>query len=125
MSVKPTAVMIHVHALAEARAWYKAAFPTAREIHLDAPEFISLEIDDFTIELVLADEEVSSGKAGSVLYWRVADLRAAIAHFTALGSTVYRGPMAIEDGLGMCQVTDPFGNLIGLRGPYSHECSTT
>ena len=125
MSVTPTAVLIHVHALAEARAWYQAAFPTAREIDLDTQAFVWLEMDGFTIELVLADEKVSSGKSGSVLYWRVADLKEAIAHFTALGSTVYRGPMAIENGLGMCQVTDPFGNLIGLRGPYSHEYSTT
>ncbi|MEZ8336060.1 glyoxalase/bleomycin resistance/dioxygenase family protein, partial [Vibrio splendidus] len=28
----------------------------------------------------------------------------------------YRGPMAIENGLFMCQIEDPFGNLIGLRG---------
>ncbi|MBE3659112.1 glyoxalase/bleomycin resistance/dioxygenase family protein, partial [Vibrio navarrensis] len=25
-------------------------------------------------------------------------------------------PMEIENGLSMCQVEDPFGNLIGLRG---------
>ncbi|TOL44982.1 glyoxalase/bleomycin resistance/dioxygenase family protein, partial [Vibrio parahaemolyticus] len=38
------------------------------------------------------------------------------AHFQKLGARLYRGPMEIEDGLSMCQVEDPFGNLIGLRG---------
>lgn len=120
MSVKPVAVLIHVHSLAEAREWYKKAFPMATEIHLEKQDFVSLDIDGFTIELVHADQKVSSGKAGSVLYWAVAHLDKAISHFVALGSTVYRGPMAIEDGLGMCQVTDPFGNLIGLRGSYDN-----
>ena len=27
------------------------------------------------------------------------------------------GPMDIENGQAMCQMTDTFGNLIGLRGP--------
>ncbi|MEL6846497.1 MAG: glyoxalase/bleomycin resistance/dioxygenase family protein, partial [Bacteroidota bacterium] len=67
MSVKPTAILIHVHSLVEAREWYKSAFPTAREIYLEAQDFVSFEIDGFTIELVMADEQVSSGKAGSVL----------------------------------------------------------
>ena len=47
-----------------------------------------------------------------------------IEHFSELGATLYRGPMLIENALAMCQVKDPFGNLIGLRGEYS-GCHTT
>lgn len=97
----------------------------ATEISHDSEDFVAMDMDGFTIELVRADDKVSSGKAGCVLYWSVPSLSAAIAHFTALGSTVYRGPMEIENGLGMCQVTDPFGNLIGLRGAYDAGDSTT
>jgi len=67
----------------------------------------------------LADEKVSSGKSGTVLYWSVDHLTGSLERFYSLGAKLYRGPMDIEDGLSMCQVEDPFGNLIGLRGKLS------
>lgn len=114
--MKPIANLIHVENVKAAINWYKRAFPGSVLRELDGFEF--LDINGFALELVLADEKVSSGKSGSVTYWEVRDLDAEISRFMALGSTVYRGPMAIGEGIGMCQVTDPFGNLIGLRGPY-------
>lgn len=66
--------------------------------------------------IVQADEKVSTGKSGSVLYWRVSDFEETLAHFLSLGAKLYRGPLNIESGMVMCQVEDPFGNLIGLRG---------
>ncbi|GAB6263071.1 hypothetical protein PSSHI_33150 [Photobacterium sp. R1] len=39
-----------------------------------------------------------------------------LAYFESLGAKLYRGSMEIENGLSMCQVENPFGNLIGLRG---------
>ena len=41
-----------------------------------------------------------------------------VERFLCLGATLYRGPIAIENELFMCQVKDPFGNLIGLRGKW-------
>ena len=123
--MKPTAILIHVASLYEAKAWYLKAFPMSQEIPLKDENCILLDVEGFAIELVLADSKVPSGKAGTVLYWSVPSLQKAIDHFRSLGSTLYRGPMAIENGLGMCQVSDPFGNLIGLRGEYRDEDSTT
>lgn len=60
---------------------------------------------------------MGSGPFGSVVYWAVDDFNAALAHVEKLGATLYRGPLAIQDGLAMCQVRDPWGNCIGLRGP--------
>ena len=56
--------------------------------------------------------------SGTICYWKVDDLSVAIDHLLALGSHIHRGPMQIEGGMGMCQVTDTFGNLIGLREEY-------
>ena len=39
--------------------------------------------------------------------------------FEAAGATLYRGPLAIESGQGVCQFADPFGNLFGLVGPHA------
>ncbi|HLJ56981.1 MAG TPA: VOC family protein [Chthonomonadaceae bacterium] len=111
------AVMIHVADLEAALAWYERAFPSAERVRFTEPEpFECLRIGGVLIELVPADEKVASGAAGSVVYWSVPDFEAALAHLQAAGATLYRGPMVIESSQRMCQVRDPWGNCIGLRG---------
>ncbi|MEY4589738.1 MAG: hypothetical protein RL497_1814 [Pseudomonadota bacterium] len=117
--MKPVALLIHVRDWEIGFSWYKAAFPSAVVVELPDFNFRALQMGDFLIEVVRADEKVPSGKSGTVLYWAVLDLLEAIKHFKHLGSEIYRGPIPIENGQGMCQVTDPFGNLIGLRGPFN------
>jgi hypothetical protein len=69
------------------------------------------------LELVLADAKVKSGAAGSIGYWSVRNFQPALDHFLSIGASLYRGPLAIENNQSMCQVLDPWGNSIGLRGP--------
>ena len=113
----PGALLIHVPDVPLGLAWYQNAFPMAKPRYLSEFDMTVLQINDFLIELVQADNKVGSGKFGTVLYWSVACLSEALTHFEALGAKLYRGPMVIEDGLSMCQLEDPFGNLIGLKGP--------
>jgi uncharacterized protein len=117
------AVMVHVSDVAAALAWYQAAFARAVPVRAAEPPFDCLSLDGVNIEVVPADERVSSGASGSVVYWRVPALDAALAHFQRLGAILYRGPVAIEDGQAMCQVRDPWGNCIGLRGPQRERPS--
>nr|WP_270049283.1 VOC family protein [Ignatzschineria rhizosphaerae] len=112
----PIAVLIHVQNVQEGLKWYKKAFPMAEEIYLPAFDFTLLSIGTFSIEIVQADAKVGQGKCGSVLYWLVEDFDQAIEHFERLGAKLYRGPMMLDQGMRMCQVEDPFGNLIGLKG---------
>lgn len=112
------AVMVHVPNVQEALRWYERAFPEARREVGPGTDFQFLRVGGLQLELVPADTKVSSGAAGSVVYWRVADLRQAIDRFRSLGAEVFRGPMPLEVGMGMCQVRDPWGNCIGLRGCY-------
>ena len=81
-------------------------------------DFTVLDIDGFQLEMVSSDSKVAAGAFGTVLYWSVEELSSAMQHFENLGVNFYRGPMAIENGLGICQFKDPFGNLIGLRGQW-------
>ncbi|MEI3851230.1 MULTISPECIES: VOC family protein [Ensifer] len=92
---------------------------TATGSWLEEFDFAYLKVGTVDLEIVQADEKVASGAAGSVVYWAVEDFDRALAHFEALGALLYRGPMAIQEGLWMCQVRDPWGNCIGLRGPRS------
>ncbi|MEX6203931.1 hypothetical protein AB6G29_17795 [Providencia hangzhouensis] len=54
-------------------AWYQQAFPQAKAEYLPEFDFTLLHVGDFTIEVVQADEKVSEGKKGTVLYWQVDD----------------------------------------------------
>lgn len=110
------AVMIHVPNPAQGLAWYERAFSNAIRQRIEGQDFECLRVGDVRIEIVQADEKVASGPAGTVVYWEVESLTQALTHLQAIGATLYRGPLAIEDKLSMCQVQDPWGNCIGLRG---------
>ena len=112
------AVMIHVSDVAAALTWYARAFPqaTLKKIAMPTRDFEYLDVDGVMLELVPADEKVSSGASGSIVYWKARDFDQALAHLQLIGATLYRGPLRIEDGKRMCQVRDPWGNCIGLRG---------
>jgi len=114
------AVMVHVPQVDAGLAWYERAFPSARRVTAGAGHtFERLSVGNVFIEIVPSDRKVGSGPAGTVVYWRVAQLESALSHLQSAGATLYRGPMQIEDGEAMCQVRDPWGNCIGLRGPSS------
>ena len=117
MQIAIAAVMVHVTEVKAGIAWYEQAFPAARREIAGDGAFERLVIGEAFIEIVPADSKVSSGAAGSVVYWRVAQFESALSHFQVVGATLYRGPMSIENGERMCQVRDPWGNCIGLRGP--------
>ena len=119
--MKPIAALIHVADIDSALTWYQSVFPTSQRIHSESIKLAMLDVDGFLIEIVEADDKVSSGKCGSVLYWSVANLNRVLSRFVSFGGKLYRGPMQIEDGFCMCQIEDPFGNLIGLRGVISRE----
>ncbi len=117
--MKPVALLVHVSDVKAGIDWYTKAFPEARLVYLEEFDFTVLDINGFSLEIVQADEKVGSGKFGTVMYWSTPKLSMAISHFKSLGAKLYRGPIAIENDLEMCQLEDPFGNLIGLRGRYT------
>lgn len=111
------AVMIHVADVVAARDWYQRAFPDSVAARSEADAFDYLLIHGVQLELVPADQKVAAGPSGSVVYWRVEHFETVLAHMLSMGARLYRGPMQIEGNLYMCQVQDPWGNCIGLRGP--------
>ncbi len=114
--MKPVALLVHVADVAEAVIWYQAAFPDAEYVESCDAGVEIIALREFQIEFVRSDTKVGAGRAGTVLYWSVRDLSDTVGRFEKLGAELYRGPIQIEHGLRMCQLLDPFGNLIGLRG---------
>ncbi|OCP01743.1 MULTISPECIES: glyoxalase/bleomycin resistance/dioxygenase family protein [unclassified Ensifer] len=121
MTDSVAAILVHVPDTETGLAWYRRAFPAAERQWLEEFDFAYLKVGAVDLEIVQADEKVASGAAGSVVYWSVEDLDRSLAHFEALGALLYRGPIAIQEGLWMCQVRDPWGNCIGLRGPRAGD----
>lgn len=113
------AVMVHVGSISDALAWYERVFPNALRSSNAEEEFEFLLVGEVKLEVVLADQKVSSGPSGSVVYWQFPQFEEAFHRFQVAGAKLYRGPMSIESGQLMCQVQDPWGNCIGLRGPSS------
>ena len=109
-------VLIYVDDPKAGLEWYHQAFPGAERRTVAEFDFEYLEYHGVTIEIVLADEKVASGPAGTVVYWQTDNFQERLDFLLALDATLYRGPMDIEKGKKMCQVRDLWGNCIGLKG---------
>ncbi len=96
--------------------WYQKAFPQARRVELQEFNFTYLDLEGVSLEIVTADEKIGTGVAGSVTYWSCDDFELNLSYLLNLGATMFRGPLNIEGGMRMCQVKDPWGNAIGIRG---------
>lgn len=108
--------MIHVPDWKAEFEWYQSAFTDAIEVAPLSDEFGMLEYKGVTIEIVPGDEKIASGPFGSVVYWTVENFDVSLEHFLSIGARLYRGPIDIENQTKMCQVLDPWGNCLGLRG---------
>ena len=108
-------VLMFVPSVRTAAEWY------AKTLQLPATfldeNFAIIRVGAAQLCFHLADSKVPAGRAGQVAYWRVASLADASARFANSGARLYRGPLNIGEGVGICQFADPFGNLIGLMGP--------
>ena len=105
-------VIYQVPDLARAKAWYSQAFGTAP--YFDQPFYVGFEIGGYELGLHPDLSEGRPGPGGSVAYWRVPSIDAAMAHFTSCGAVVISSPTEVGEGIKVAKVADPFGNVIGL-----------
>ena len=111
-------ILIYVDHPEEGLIWYQKAFPEANKRLISELDFVYLDYMGVMLEIVPADNKVSSGAAGSVVYWQTDNFQKRLDYLLEIGATLYRGPMDVERGLRMCQVMDLWGNCIGLKGNY-------
>ena len=96
--------------LAKAKAWYAAAFET--QPYFDEAFYVGFNIGGF--ELGLDPNAVHRGPGGSVAYWRVEKIDAAVTHFENTGATVVSPIQDVGEGIKVATLEDPFGNHLGL-----------
>lgn len=98
-----------------AMAWYRDLLG-ASEIRIEEVSYTHLDVDGACIEFHRADAKCAPGAAGQIGYFAVEDFSSFVARAEAMGANIYRGPMAIDGRRQMAQMTDPFGNVFGVRG---------
>jgi predicted enzyme related to lactoylglutathione lyase len=102
-------VIYPVGDLTRAKAWYAAAFGC--DPYFDEAFYVGFNIAGYELGL---DPNGTAGTGGSVAYWRVPDVDAAVQHFASLGATVVAPVMEVGGEIKVATVADPFGNAIGL-----------
>lgn len=101
--------------VANSRDWYRRFF--GADPVEDLENFVSFKIANTLFDLAVVDAKSPLSKGGSVGYWFVDDLRAAIEHALSLGAKVYRGPLDVKEvGRTIVRIEDPHGNVFGLEG---------
>lgn len=105
-------VIFQVPDLAQAKAWYAQAF--AQQPYFDQPFYVGFAIGRYELGLHPDLSEGQPGPGGSVAYWRVVTIDAAVEHFLMVGATLVASPRDVGEGIKVARVADPFGNVIGL-----------
>ena len=106
-------VFCFVPDLAEATAWYTARL--GADPVLTARQLSRFDLGGARLTVHTVDEFNTGGPGGCVAYWDVPDVDALAAEWARHGAVAHRGPKTIMTGERLCQLLDPFGNLIGVR----------
>lgn len=106
--------------LTAARDWYTEVLGVPPYFSVgEPPAYYEFRIGDYQHELGLVDARYAppgaAGTGGSIMYWHVDDLEAALERLLSLGATVHdpirpRG----DNGFVTASVVDPFGNILGI-----------
>jgi predicted enzyme related to lactoylglutathione lyase len=98
--------------IGQARAWYARVFDASP--YFDEPFYVGFNIGGYELGLHPDEDGHRAGPGGTVAYWRVAALDAAVERFAAAGAPIVSAIQDVGEGIRVATVADPFGNLIGL-----------
>ena len=105
-------VIYYVPDLARAKDWYAQAF--GQQPYFDEPFYVGFNIGGYELGLHPSDASNPPGAGGSIAYWRVPEIDAAVEHFLASGAASHSPAQDVGEGIKVASVEDPFGNRIGL-----------
>lgn len=98
--------------------WWATNFDNAHvQLDVDGDSVYAwFDVDGIEYGFHPADDRNPRG-GSPVVYWAVDDLTATRDKLLAAGCTHHRGPLRVDASRQICQLTDPFGTIIGLDGP--------
>ncbi len=112
-------VYIFVEDLQPSKQWYQKVFNEVPEV--DEVDVVQFRLGGSKFCLHLADAKSPLLSSGSIGYWRVAHLHSTIEILVKQGAKIHREPFILATGEQICQIQDPFGNVIGLIGSASKK----
>ncbi|TMR91148.1 VOC family protein [Nonomuraea basaltis] len=119
-----TTVRFYAPDMEAAKRWYTELLGLPP--YFDTPDYMEFRIGDYQHELGFvhsshAGTELSmtpapdtTGPAGSLVYWHVDDVPAALDRLVAMGAKEHDPPIDRGQGFITASVADPWGNLLGL-----------
>lgn len=105
-------VIYHVSDLGRAKTWYAGAFGV--QPYFDEPFYVGFDIGGYELGLDSNPGVAPPGPGGTVAYWRVDDIEAAVARFVGAGATITTPVQDVGGGIRVADLADPDGNLLGL-----------
>ena len=102
-------VIYPVGDLAKAKLWFSEVF--GRAPYFDQPFYVGFAIGGFELGLV---PDGVPGSQGSVAFWGVDDIDREVARIVGMGAAVHHAVQDVGEGIRVAELTDPFGNLLGL-----------
>src|SRR5215208_2786151 len=103
-------VCYYVGDLDRARDWYSQVlgFPP----YFSEPFYVGFNVGGF--ELGLLPDASRAGQGGTVAYWGVPNVQAALDKLLAHGAREFEGVEEVGGGIKVAAVLDPFGNVLGV-----------
>jgi predicted enzyme related to lactoylglutathione lyase len=98
--------------LAKAKAWYAKLFGI--EPYFDEPFYVGFNVGGFELGLDPDTAGQKPGPGGSVAYWGVASMDAAVKSLKDCGVKFHSEPQEVGEGIKVASIEDPFGNVVGL-----------
>ena len=110
-------VYLFVNNVKKSSIWYSKVLNVP--LIMDGNNFAFLKIGPHKLCFHKTDKKSPVSTGGSVAYWHTKDLLKTLKLLVKNGAHIHRGPIKIpENNEGICQIKDPFGNVIGLQGKY-------
>jgi lactoylglutathione lyase len=106
-------VKYEVQDMAKAKEWYLKAF--GAQPYFDEPAYyVGYNIGGYELGLVPEPKAATKRAAAGVAYWGVEDIRAEYKRLLDLGATSVSDVQDVGGGILVAEVSDPFGNVIGI-----------
>ena len=105
-------VIYHVPDLPRAKAWYSAAFGV--QPYFDEPFYVGFSVGGYELGLDPATKGTPPGPGGTVAYWGVQNVEAAVQDFIQAGASLKAPVQDVGGDIRVATIADPFGNLVGL-----------
>ncbi len=102
-------VIYPVSNLAEGKSWYADVLGVAP--YFDQPFYVGFPVGGFELGLIPDGEP---GPQGALAYWGVSNAEAELSRLRALGAEIHEPIKDVGDGIKVCAVRDPFGNVLGI-----------